>query len=144
MTCEPSSLTDEIIDFCKRHATGYGSISKLANAYISLHQRLTAAQTQTSADLERVCQFMLNHGYATGHGDSIEDCLSELDWQEKERWDKLEAQARMSQLLPIKNEQVVVQIVGGCDRGIDCGWMNSTGFCSKEDCERLRARGRSP
>ena len=38
-------------------------------------------------DRETVAKWMMERGYATGHGDTIEDLLEELEWQvaEKER-----------------------------------------------------------
>ena len=36
-------------------------------------------------DKEKVAQWMIERGFATGHGDSIEDLLKELEWQVKER-----------------------------------------------------------
>lgn len=33
---------------------------------------------------ERVARWMIQHGYSTGHGDSIEDLLEELEWQIRE------------------------------------------------------------
>lgn len=35
-------------------------------------------------DVEKVAKFMLSNGFATGHGDSVDDLLNELDWQIKE------------------------------------------------------------
>lgn len=34
---------------------------------------------------EKVAAWMIERGYATGHGDTIEDLLKELEWQVKER-----------------------------------------------------------
>jgi hypothetical protein len=34
---------------------------------------------------EKVAKWMISRGYATGHGDTIEDLLKELDWQIEER-----------------------------------------------------------
>jgi hypothetical protein len=36
---------------------------------------------------EEIAEWMIKHGYATGHGDTAEDLLEELEWQvaEKER-----------------------------------------------------------
>ena len=36
-------------------------------------------------DKEKVAKWMMSHGYATGHGDTIEDLLKELEWQVAER-----------------------------------------------------------
>jgi SOS response regulatory protein OraA/RecX len=34
---------------------------------------------------EKVARWMVERGYATGHGDTIEDLLKELEWQVAER-----------------------------------------------------------
>ena len=34
---------------------------------------------------EKLAKWMISRGYATGHGDTIEDLLKELDWQIEER-----------------------------------------------------------
>ena len=34
---------------------------------------------------ETVAQWMIERGYATGHGDTVEDLLKELEWQIRER-----------------------------------------------------------
>ena len=34
-----------------------------------------------NAEREKVAKWMLRNGYATGHGDTTEDLLAELDWQ---------------------------------------------------------------
>ena len=38
-----------------------------------------------AAERNKVAQWMMNQGYATGHGDSIEKLLEELEWQIEER-----------------------------------------------------------
>ena len=35
---------------------------------------------------EILAQWMIQHGYTTGHGDTMEDLLAELDWQIAENW----------------------------------------------------------
>ena len=37
------------------------------------------------AEREKVAQWMVERGYATGHGDTVEDLLEELQWQAAER-----------------------------------------------------------
>ena len=37
------------------------------------------------SDKEKVSQWMIERGYATGHGDTIEELLKELEWQAVER-----------------------------------------------------------
>jgi hypothetical protein len=38
-----------------------------------------------AAEREKVAAWMMARGYATGHGDTIEDLLQELDWQIREQ-----------------------------------------------------------
>jgi hypothetical protein len=40
----------------------------------------------TDAGREVLAAWMIRQGYATGHGDTIEDLLAELDWQIAENW----------------------------------------------------------
>ena len=37
-------------------------------------------------DKEKIAQWMIQQGYATGHGDTVEDLLKELEWQIAENW----------------------------------------------------------
>ena len=37
------------------------------------------------SDKEKLAQWMMERGYATGHGDTIEDLLQELEWQIAEK-----------------------------------------------------------
>jgi hypothetical protein len=47
----------------------------------STPSRIPIADTEC----ERVARWMMDRGYATGHGDTIEDLLGELEWQAMER-----------------------------------------------------------
>ncbi len=38
----------------------------------------------TKNQSEKLAKFMIEHGFSTGHGDTIDDLLKELDWQLKE------------------------------------------------------------
>ena len=56
-----------------------------------LHNPLTKALKQShnlvaAAEREKVAAWMMGRGYATGHGDSTENLLQELDWQIAENW----------------------------------------------------------
>ena len=46
---------------------------------------LQDVQEAILAEREKVAQWMTRQGYATGHGDNIEDLLKELEWQIEER-----------------------------------------------------------
>ena len=41
-----------------------------------------------TSDKEKLAKWMMERGFATGHGDTIEDLLQELDWQiaENSKW----------------------------------------------------------
>lgn len=40
------------------------------------------------SDKEKLAQWMMQRGYATGHGDTLEDLLQELDWQIADGWNR--------------------------------------------------------
>ena len=43
-----------------------------------------------AAEREKVAAWMMERGYATGHGDSTQDLLTELDWQIRDQAEKQE------------------------------------------------------
>ena len=43
------------------------------------------AERIAAAEREKVARWIIHKGYATGHGDTIEDLLTELEWQVAER-----------------------------------------------------------
>ena len=43
------------------------------------------AELVRADEREKVAKWMVGQGYATGHGDTIEDLLQELEWQVAER-----------------------------------------------------------
>jgi len=47
-------------------------------------------QLAATEEREKVARWMIQHSYATGHGDTTEDLLKELEWQIKERIDAWE------------------------------------------------------
>jgi len=54
-----------------------------------LNNPLTKALKQSHKnEIEKLAQWMIKKGYATGHGDTIEDLLQELDWQIAENWNR--------------------------------------------------------
>ena len=60
-------------------------------------------------DKEKVSQWMMDKGYATGHGDTIEDLLKELEWQVAER--EREACAKVVEAMADKRfEQAALRI----------------------------------
>jgi hypothetical protein len=60
------------------HSRAYWSVAD--------EQRLKRfAALVAAVEREKVAAWMMQRGYATGHGDTTEDLLQELDWQVKER-----------------------------------------------------------
>lgn len=51
--------------------------------------RLTA---ELAVAREALAKWMMQHGYATGHGDTSADLVNELDWQHKEKINSLTAE----------------------------------------------------
>jgi hypothetical protein len=54
-----------------------------------------------AAEREKVAAWMMQRGYATGHGDTTEDLLSELEWQVRES--EREACAKVCDVLADKH-----------------------------------------
>ncbi len=53
------------------------------NVYLGDLERFAALVA--AAEREKVARWIIHKGYATGHGDTIEDLLTELEWQVAER-----------------------------------------------------------
>jgi len=53
--------------------------------YIKISDHLQAVRSAVAVDRENVAKWMVERGYATGHGDTVEDLLKELEWQVAER-----------------------------------------------------------
>ena len=71
---------------------------------------------------EKVAQWMMDKGYATGHGDSIEDLLREIEWQVAERE---------------RNACAKLVEADGLARGV----TKDTGLVLLKNANRIRARG---
>lgn len=56
--------------------------------YSNKHAKLWLGRIDKAVKAERdkLAQWMIDRGYATGHGDTTEDLLQELDWQISENW----------------------------------------------------------
>jgi len=70
---------EEIIRMAREAGLAYGSDEKPLGS-VTRFAALVAA-----AEREKVAAWMIARGYATGHGDSVEDLLQELDWQIREQ-----------------------------------------------------------
>jgi len=77
------------------------------------------ASLVAAAEREKLAAWMMSQGYATGHGDTVEDLLKELEWQIEER---------------ISNEREACAKV--------CDGMDHNGVMIAADCAAaIRARG---
>ncbi len=52
---------------------------------VAMPQLERFAALVAAAEREKLAAWMMRQGYATGHGDTIEDLLKELEWQIAER-----------------------------------------------------------
>ena len=73
-------------DDINRMAEAAGFPARRAFSDLSdLYPRLERfAALVAAAKREKVVRWMMERGYATGHGDTIEDLLTELEWQVRE------------------------------------------------------------
>jgi hypothetical protein len=86
---------------------------------VSWEQVQCFAALVAAAERENLAAWMIERGYATGHGDTVEDLLKELDWQIEER---------------IRNEREECAKV--------CDGMDHNGVMIAADCAAaIRARG---
>ena len=69
---------EAIIKLAREAGLAYGSDEKPLGSVTRF------AALVASAEREKVAQWMMRQGYATGHGDTIEDLLKELEWQIRE------------------------------------------------------------
>ena len=52
--------------------------------FTTVEQLECFARLVAQAERNKVAQWMIQRSYATGHGDTVEDLLKELEWQVKE------------------------------------------------------------
>jgi len=111
---------EEIIRMAKE--AGLNDPHAVIHAYCELkltdHLERFAALV-ADAEREKLAAWMMRQGYATGHGDTVEDLLKELEWQIEER---------------IRNEREACAKV--------CDGMDHNGVMIAADCAAaIRARG---
>jgi hypothetical protein len=70
---------EEIIRMAREAGLAYGSDEKPLGS-VTRFAALVAA-----AERNKLAAWMMSQGYATGHGDTVEDLLKELEWQIAER-----------------------------------------------------------
>ena len=83
---------------------------------ISLFPDLIAhfAALVADAEREKLAAWMIERGYATGHGDSTEDLLKELEWQIAER--EREECAKVCEILGAEDDSFYAEF----SRAKDC------------------------
>ena len=64
-------------------------LARKADLWITSDERWAAvvrfANLVAAAERNKVAQWMIDRSYATGHGDTVDDLLNELEWQVKEQ-----------------------------------------------------------
>jgi hypothetical protein len=70
---------EDIIKLAREAGLAYGSDEKPLGS-VTRFAALVAA-----AERNKLAAWMMRQGYATGHGDTVEDLLQELDWQIREQ-----------------------------------------------------------
>jgi hypothetical protein len=93
---------EEIIRMA-REAGLYSGSPRTPSTGSMIEKRLERfAALVAAAEREKVAAWMIQRGYATGHGDSIEKLLEELEWQIVER--EREACAKVCDVLAVHPE----------------------------------------
>ena len=93
-----------------------------------------------AAEREKVAQWMTRLGYATGHGETIEDLLKELEWQIEDRIRNL-IRARPAKPLRLFNLQVgdtfVLRRTQQRFKLVDLTWI--PGMSTRYTCQNLES-----
>jgi len=71
---------DEIIRMAREVGDWTGQTAEFNDIGLQRFAALVAAHER-----EKFAQWMVERGYATGHGDTVEELLKELEWQVAER-----------------------------------------------------------
>jgi O-methyltransferase involved in polyketide biosynthesis len=78
-------MTNEDIIRMAREAGLYSGSPRTPSTGRMIEKRLERFAALIAAEeREKLARWMIRRGYATGHGDSTEDLLQELDWQVQE------------------------------------------------------------
>ena len=90
---------EDIIRMAREAGLAYGSDEKPLGS-VTRFAALVAA-----AERNKLAAWMMSQGYATGHGDTVEDLLKELEWQIEERIsNEREACAKVCDVLAVHPE----------------------------------------
>ena len=96
---------DDIIKMAREAGFEINSLGwTYTQGFLSEHLERFAALV-AAAEREKLAAWMIERGYATGHGDSIEKLLEELEWQIEERIkNEREACAKVCDVLAVHPE----------------------------------------
>ena len=85
-----------------------------------------------AAEREKVAAWMIQRGYATGHGETTEDLLNELDWQVLANWSS-------AMKTGAENEREACALV--CEEEIcNCCWDDDAQAAAEHLAATIRAR----
>jgi len=121
---------EEIIRMAREAGLAYGSDEKPLNS-VTRFAALVAA-----AERNKLAAWMIKHSYATGHGDSIEKLLEELEWQiEESVRNEREACAEACEEVESRAEELWDKFAYPEDQGMASGARQCT--------TAIRARGQA-
>ena len=90
---------EAVIRMAREAGLAYGSDEKPLNSVTRFAALIAAAERN------KLAAWMIERGYATGHGDTVEDLLKELEWQIEERIsNEREACAKVCDVLAVHPE----------------------------------------
>jgi len=78
---KPEIPREDIIRMARE--AGLATHVVVPNTVVDIFEKF--ANLVAAHEREKIAQWMSERGYATGHGDTIEDLLKELEWQVAER-----------------------------------------------------------
>ena len=102
---------DDIITMARECGNWSGQTIEMNDVGLEMFANRVAA-----AERNKVAQWMMARGYATGHGDTVEDLLNELDWQVRE--EERELCAQMCEEIANKPSNVVLGVALDCAAAI--------------------------
>ena len=76
---------DEIANLIENYDVASPDYARAIEAKLKEKNIKRFAVLVAAHEREKVAQWMVERGYATGHGDTIEDLLTEINWQAAER-----------------------------------------------------------
>jgi beta-glucosidase/6-phospho-beta-glucosidase/beta-galactosidase len=74
---------DDIIKMAREAGAMFDHMTWVERDLAPVFERF--AELVAAAEREKVARWMTERGYATGHGNTIEELLQELDWQIREQ-----------------------------------------------------------